>query len=548
MKKKSALIFTLVFLVLSLTYVTRTNVLAAATYNDLFEDPGIATDIATKTGATSADDTANMSAIQNISYYDYFSPVQSLKGFENLTGIQTLYLSSKANTFTDVSFLSNLTNLANLTVGSSQVESIVPLSGLTNLSTFNFRNSLVHTIPNLSAITSLKNIDFSNNKLTNIDFLVGSTSIRSVVFKDNPINDITPLFNLPLLGMINIGNINYEITDLSTILDNLPNLYSLSIDGNEISDLTSLETYTNAPMMMLSFASNKISELPDFSNFTNISILDLSANSISDISTIGNLFEPINQGFNLYLDENKIEDISPVNLMKVTSSLQVSANNQQIERAAILNPSTSYSTTNSIKDVDGLVVEDITNILPNGSYTNPTITWSNINDTTTNLSYNFESNYADMKIGALGSYFLMLDYSGTVSIPITRVAQSYRVDFDSQGGTAVAPITDIQNGDVITEPAKPTKQGYVFKGWHTESSTQIGWKFDSDVVVSNMTLYAKWEQTAIEKPSTTDGKEMKSSSIKANDFSNLKYFTFVLGISGIIITSVLVHKKIKSEK
>ncbi|MFV0352440.1 MAG: InlB B-repeat-containing protein [Oscillospiraceae bacterium] len=74
--------------------------------------------------------------------------------------------------------------------------------------------------------------------------------------------------------------------------------------------------------------------------------------------------------------------------------------------------------------------------------------------------------------------------------------QSYTVKFDSQGGTQVASIPNIKAGTVLAgqQPANPTRTGFTFVGWYKESAGTNAWNFNSDVVNSDITLYAVWHQ------------------------------------------------------
>lgn len=86
--------------------------------------------------------------------------------------------------------------------------------------------------------------------------------------------------------------------------------------------------------------------------------------------------------------------------------------------------------------------------------------------------------------------------SDTVTSDITLYAKwalnTYTVRFDSQGGSAVNPITDVPFGSTITAPESPTFDGFRFKGWFTDPNCITAWNFGSDVVTGDMTLYAKW--------------------------------------------------------
>ena len=77
---------------------------------------------------------------------------------------------------------------------------------------------------------------------------------------------------------------------------------------------------------------------------------------------------------------------------------------------------------------------------------------------------------------------------------------TYTVTFDSNGGSQVAPITDVEHGSTITAPAAPTKtSGYnqKFAGWFENEALTIQWIFSMDTVTSDITLYAKWDPYAI---------------------------------------------------
>ncbi len=64
----------------------------------------------------------------------------------------------------------------------------------------------------------------------------------------------------------------------------------------------------------------------------------------------------------------------------------------------------------------------------------------------------------------------------------------YTVFFDSAGGSAVASQT-VEEGKTATQPAAPTRAGYVFKGWNLGSAA---YNFASPVT-GNITLVAQWQ-------------------------------------------------------
>lgn len=76
------------------------------------------------------------------------------------------------------------------------------------------------------------------------------------------------------------------------------------------------------------------------------------------------------------------------------------------------------------------------------------------------------------------------------SIVSNKVPVSYKVTFHSNGGSSVAAQTVVSNG-TAKKPGNPTRSGYSFVGWYTDSGCTKAYNF-STKVTKNMTLYAKW--------------------------------------------------------
>ena len=83
------------------------------------------------------------------------------------------------------------------------------------------------------------------------------------------------------------------------------------------------------------------------------------------------------------------------------------------------------------------------------------------------------------------------------SLTATPVAPTeYTVTFDLNGITGTAPTAQtIEKDGKVTKPADPTAQGYKFLGWYKEAECTNEWKFETDTVTKDTTLYAKWAET-----------------------------------------------------
>ncbi len=119
----------------------------------------------------------------------------------------------------------------------------------------------------------------------------------------------------------------------------------------------------------------------------------------------------------------------------------------------------------------------------------------------TNASYTVPTSTAD-------TYYLYCIVTNTNNIATTnKIAMAisdvatvtinsikyYTVTFNSEGGSAVAQITDVLYGAKITKPTDPAKTGYSFAGWYKDSGLTTIWDFETDTIpANNITLYAKW--------------------------------------------------------
>ena len=87
----------------------------------------------------------------------------------------------------------------------------------------------------------------------------------------------------------------------------------------------------------------------------------------------------------------------------------------------------------------------------------------------------------ELKVGTSGKITLYAHYS----------INKYTISFESNGGTSVSAIT--QNyATSVTAPEAPSKNGYTFAGWYSNTSLTSKYTF-STMPADNITLYAKWD-------------------------------------------------------
>ncbi|MBQ3016212.1 MAG: InlB B-repeat-containing protein [Clostridia bacterium] len=131
---------------------------------------------------------------------------------------------------------------------------------------------------------------------------------------------------------------------------------------------------------------------------------------------------------------------------------------------------------------------------------------SNIDSTTTELIVNFNTAIADLDITAPEGYVfggcfkdvnLVDPYEGTetisgnITVFVKWVPKKYTVSFNTLGGSAVESQS-ISHGELAVMPATPTKAGYTFEGWYSDSKYENSFDFYLNTITEAKTLYAKW--------------------------------------------------------
>ncbi|EAW7173862.1 hypothetical protein FG303_14515 [Listeria monocytogenes] len=305
-------------------------------------------------------------------------------------------------------------------------------------------------------------------------------TITQVSAQSKGVVDISGVENLTRVGWLVLNN--NEISDLSPVKD-LKNLYNLQLNNCRlsVSDLSSISNLTRLTSLYL--RDNDISELSPLANLTALEWLALENNEISDLSSISNLRQLVY----LNLNNNQISDVSPLKSLSNLNALHIINQSLVLPSVTWNNP---LNVTNSIKDVQGNLIAP-SSISNKGTYTAQTITWTGLADLNQSVSYSWS---AMISTGTMTNK----SFSGTVNIPVNRVAQYYNVNFDIDGQVTTESV---EAGYLVTKPQDPNKDGYAFTGWYDAESGGNKWDFSTDTMPSrNMTLYARFNKLGFVTP------------------------------------------------
>lgn len=84
-----------------------------------------------------------------------------------------------------------------------------------------------------------------------------------------------------------------------------------------------------------------------------------------------------------------------------------------------------------------------------------------------------------------------LTYDGNIYKFLRRV--DYTVTYNTGSGSKVESAS-VRNGKKVTKPDDPTYEGHVFIGWYKDATATTVFKFNTEVVRGDITLYAGWEE------------------------------------------------------
>jgi len=224
------------------------------------------------------------------------------------------------NQFSDLSPLSELTNLVKLDLTYTLVNDLTPLSGLTSLEELRLSNNEINDLMILSNLSKLEVLELRNNQFVNIAPLSELVNLKVLNLGGNQSNDLTPLSGLTDLEVLLLWDA--QIVNI-TPLSGLVNLKNLSLGNNHIHDLMPLSNLTNLEILSL-HRNNRVNNLYPLSGLMNLTSLDLGSNQISDLKPLSSLSSLAS----LHLESNQISDLTP--LSSLTNLTQLSLCRNQI--------------------------------------------------------------------------------------------------------------------------------------------------------------------------------------------------------------------------
>ena len=239
------------------------------------------------------------------------------------------------------------------------------ISQLYSLSNVSLENNNIQNIGFLSSLGGLRTLNLSDNSIGDLSPLSSLTGLRTLYLDNNPIADFSPLYSLSGLTTLSVKGINITDHQLQSLMNALPDCSIHSEKAEEAaSDITLGGRSFSSASESLDLSGCGISDISALSNCRHLKNLNLAYNAIYDLTPLMDIptLETLNISY------NNISDIRP--LMGLTTLKNINADGNSIMSVAALgslpnlselhlsgNPITNFSTFRKLRQLSVLTLD-----------------------------------------------------------------------------------------------------------------------------------------------------------------------------------------------
>lgn len=229
----------------------------------------------------------------------------------DLLHITSLFINiSENHTPFDISLISSMKNLSNLSVYGSNFKKIDFLTKLPHLKDLSLSNNqLKEPFPlpnNFGKLSNLDSLYLNHVKGNSLNQLATLTTLKQLSISDSHMTTLKPLEHLS--GLINLNLFNDHIQSIAS-LSGCKNLVSIQLINNDIKKISSLSKLLKVQTLLLN--GNHISDITPLKGLPNLHVLSLEGNPIGDISPLKQ--QHINE---LVISRTKVDSLNTVKTLK----------------------------------------------------------------------------------------------------------------------------------------------------------------------------------------------------------------------------------------
>ncbi|MGX7042963.1 hypothetical protein [Leuconostoc holzapfelii] len=171
------------------------------------------------------------------------NPQTNIGVLKTLTQLQKLNLSQLGMTNQDLKLISGMGHLQNLAIDfNGNISDLTPISQLTQLTNLDFSKDAVSDLTPLQPLSQLANLTLSNNLVTDLTPLRHLSQLASLTILRNQVRDLSPLKDLRQLTALNA---KYQFITLPSLALPLNQPYHVALNATDIDGSTIPLTYQN---------------------------------------------------------------------------------------------------------------------------------------------------------------------------------------------------------------------------------------------------------------------------------------------------------------
>lgn len=205
--------------------------------------------------------------------------IEDYTPLSSLSELRILSMAGCALSDTDLSYISNLTLLTELSINDNKITSLRDLDHLSELVFLNACNNKLNTTVDLAAFPRLNYLHLSDNNLYDLSGLAGLGELLYLDISNNSVSDLSPLADLPKLEELLLrGNRPDNVKALSK----LPALSRLDLSACGLASLSVVNDCM--ALTALTAEDNKIASLSTFQK--QVTELYISGNPLADLSPL----------------------------------------------------------------------------------------------------------------------------------------------------------------------------------------------------------------------------------------------------------------------
>lgn len=218
--------------------------------------------------------------------------------------------------------LQDMETIESLLMPEKKISSLKGIEHASNLKELDISDNQIKRLVDLKENNAIETLIADRNGLSSVEDLRNLNSLQWLSLGENEITELNGLSHLN--GLLSLSLFKNNIQDI-TPLKGLTHLEYLDLDDNQVTDLAALAGYEELTTLLIS--GNRIKSISSLKEIASLAYLYANDNEISDLTPLAEL--NVEDG-EIELARNNIKDLSPLAGIKVSGTLRLNINENEV--------------------------------------------------------------------------------------------------------------------------------------------------------------------------------------------------------------------------